>query len=611
MDKNQLKALENRLWEAADQLRANSKIGAHDYTAPVLGLIFLRFATLKYHHYQAEIEAEYNAAKGSRNERPLEDIAVEKCGYYLPAEADYDHLLKLSLSDDIVLAIQRAMRAIEQSRPELQGCLPDLEYEKLKQTSDDKRVDQSLAMQLLKVISNIPDDLSGDVFGRVYEYFLGKFAASEGAKGGEYYTPTSVVRLMVEMIEPYEGKILDPACGSGGMFVQSAKFVAEYRRHDSAGNELKAYGVEKEENTVKIARMNMFLNGLRNEIFNGSSYENDPFDSYHNFDFVMANPPFNVDGVNVETVAPQRRFNEFGIPHNKTKASAKKGQKDTVPNANYLWINLFATSLNDHGRAALVMANSASDAGKSEAEIRRRLIESGIISGMLALPSNMFYNVTLPATLWFFDRGRAHADDVHVLFIDARNVYRQIDRAHREFTDEQIHNLACIRHLYLGDKEYYEQLVSHYDAAIAERQAAYNEAKAELERANKAFTAEALKPSQALKRAQRQAQAAFDTAKADLDYMTAQREWLVSRFPEGEYHDVTGLCRAASLADIQEQDYSLNPGRYVGVVIEEDGLSKEEFQNEMRQRNEELKRLNEEVSRLMKEINKDLEEVLG
>ncbi|MCI2150717.1 MAG: type I restriction-modification system subunit M [Prevotella sp.] len=600
--------MENRLWEAADQLRANSSIGAHDYTAPVLGLIFLRFATLKYNQFKEDITKTYLASKGKRNERSKEEIAVEKCGFYLPEEANYDSLLRMPKESDIVSAIRKAMQAIEQSRPELQGCLPDAEYEKLKQTDDNKNVHQDLAYELLKIIDSIPEDMTGDVFGKVYEYFLGKFASAEGSKGGEYYTPTSVVRLMVEMIEPYAGKILDPACGSGGMFVQSAKFIREHRKAGTNDEDLKVYGVEKEANTVKIARMNMFLNGLRSEIFNGSSYENDPFNSYGNFDFVMANPPFNVNDVNMETVKDQKRFNEFGLPHNKTKSSGKKAQKETVPNANYLWISLFATSLNEHGRAALVMANSACDAGKSEAEIRQKMIESGIISSMLSLPSNMFYNVTLPATLWFFDRARTN--DSNILFIDARNVFRQIDRAHREFTEEQIHNLACIRHLYQGDRDYYDLLVERYKKEIDERITLKDEAQTILESCQQEV-AKTEKVSAQQKKAMKTADANLKNAKESLEYMQDQYRWLMERFPDGKYVDVTGLCKAATIEEIRNQDYSLNPGRYVGVVVEDDSLTQEEFRQEMKQRNQELNELNEKANDLMKKINDEMKGLLG
>lgn len=608
MDSKQLKNLENRLWETADQLRANSSIGAHDYTAPVLGLIFLRFATLKYNQFKEDITKTYLASKGKRNERSKEEIAVEKCGFYLPDEANYDSLLRMPKESDIVSAIRKAMQAIEQSRPELQGCLPDAEYEKLKQTDDNKNVHQDLAYELLKIIDSIPEDMTGDVFGKVYEYFLGKFASAEGSKGGEYYTPTSVVRLMVEMIEPYAGKILDPACGSGGMFVQSAKFIREHRKAGTNDEDLKVYGVEKEANTVKIARMNMFLNGLRSEIFNGSSYENDPFNSYGNFDFVMANPPFNVNDVNMETVKDQKRFNEFGLPHNKTKSSGKKAQKETVPNANYLWISLFATSLNEHGRAALVMANSACDAGKSEAEIRQKMIENDIISSMLSLPSNMFYNVTLPATLWFFDRARTN--DSNILFIDARNVFRQIDRAHREFTEEQIHNLACIRHLYQGDCDYYDFLVERYKKEIDERITLKDEAQTILE-ACQQEVAKTEKVSAQQKKAMKTADANLKAAKESLEYMQDQYRWLTERFPDGKYVDVTGLCKAATIEEIRNQDYSLNPGRYVGVVVEDDSLTQEKFRQEMKQRNQELNELNEKANNLMRKINDEMKGLLG
>ena len=324
------------------------------------------------------------------------------------------------------------MEGIEQYKPELVGSLPKEEYFNLEPKGDNYSIrDYSLTASLLKIINTIPKNLSGDIFGKVYEFFLGKFASSEGKGGGEYYTPTSVVRLMVEMIEPFHGRILDPACGSGGMFVQSADFV---QRSSANPDNISVYGIEKEGETVKLARMNMFLHGLNNHIVHGNSYYSDPHNSYGSFDFVMANPPFNGDDVSYDKVKDDRRFNEYGIPKNKTKSKNK--DSETVPNANYLWINQFATALNDTGRAALVMASIATDAGKSEAEIRARLVEDGIVSAMLSLPSNMFYSVTLPATLWFFDKARR--DDKRVLFINARNTYRQVDRAHREFTDEHM-----------------------------------------------------------------------------------------------------------------------------------------------------------------------------
>ena len=608
MAKQNIKTLEENLWSAADKLRADGGVSASKYSTPVLGLIFLRFATLKYDKYRAEIEAEYEKNKDGRNATNIEDIAQAKCGFYLPDKARYDYLLSLPESEDIPTAIKRAMELIEQYAPELKGSLPKDEYLELTPTDETTTSrDYSLAKELLKILASIPADLSGDVFGKVYEYFLGKFALKEGQGGGEFFTPTSVVRLMVEMIEPYGGTILDPACGSGGMFVQSQDFVERRREEqkDASEHELIVSGVEANKETVKIARMNMFLNGLRNEITCANSYYSDPYDCYGKFDYVMANPPFNVDDVNYDDVARQQRFNEYGIPKNK---STKKTEGTTVPNANYLWINLFATSLKPTGRAALVMANSASDAGKSEAEIRSRLIESGIISGMLSLPKNMFYTVTLPATLWFFDKART--DDKRILFIDARNIFRQIDRAHREFTDEQISNIACIRHLYQGDKAFYDRLLARYDADIASLTAETDAAMADAEAAQKAVTnCKEKKTNAILKRALDEANDSLKQSQAALDYMTAQRQWLTDRFPNGEYADVTGLCKAASIEEIREQDYSLNPGRYVGVVIEDDGLTEEEFRSEMNSRLAELNSLNERANRLMEKINNDFKQV--
>ena len=612
MAKKDTSSLEEQLWSAADKLRADSGLKASQYSTPVLGLIFLRFVSIKYDKYKAEIEAEYEASLGSRNEKRKEDIALAKVGYYLPDKAHFNYLLSLPETADIPMAIKEAMESIESYKPELVGSLPKDEYLELVSANSEGNQDSSLAKALLKNISNIPADISGDVFGKVYEYFLGKFALKEGQGGGEFFTPTSVVRLMVEMIEPYGGLILDPACGSGGMFVQSADFVREHRKayKDTGEHELVVHGVEKEKETVKIARMNMFLNGLRSQIVNANSYYDDPFDTYGRFDYVMANPPFNVDDVNLDKVKCQRRFSEYGIPQNKSKKAGKgKDNLTTVPNANYLWINLFATSLKPEGRAALVMPNSASDARNTEADIRRRLIESGIISSMLSLPRNMFYTVTLPATLWFFDKART--DDKRVLFIDARNIFRQIDRAHREFTPEQIHNIACIRHLYQGDTDYMVRLLARYDADIADLEKVYAEAalrhvavKVKAEKWLAANEGKRLQP--ALNRELQECEEELNEARADLKYMQAQRQWLTDRFPDGVYTDVIGLCKAASLDDIREQDYSLNPGRYVGVVIEEDGLTAEEFKDEMKSRHEELVKLNAEAAEVMEKIESNI-----
>ena len=444
MNTEQLKQLEDDLWAAADNLRANSDLKASEYSTPVLGLIFLKFADINYRRHEQAILNEYRKLKGGRREKPLHEIAVAKCGFYLPDHARYSTLLNLPESQDIAKAIEKAMEAIAEYKPELEGSLPKDEYYRLTRTGETRH----LPFDLLRQFDNIPDDATGDVFGQIYEYFLGKFALSEGQGGGEFFTPRSVVRLMVEIIEPHGGTVFDPACGSGGMFVQSAQFIAQHREElEAQGEDTSVFvsGQEKSSETVKLARMNLAVNGLRGEILQGISYYDDHFNSIGKFDYVLANPPFNVDEVSLSGVEKDPRFNTYGIPRKKTKAKKSEQGKETVPNANYLWINLFATSLKEPGdsskgdtrpggrpassscetgtstvhggRAALVMANSASDARHSEAEIRQTLIENNLIYAMLTLPSNMFYTVTLPATLWFFDKGKT---DERILFIEQR-----------------------------------------------------------------------------------------------------------------------------------------------------------------------------------------------
>jgi len=461
MNTEQLKQLERDLWSAADNLRANTDLKSSEYATPVLGLIFLKFADNNYARAEKAINAEFAELTGTRREKPIDDIAIEKCGFYLPPHARYDYLLHLPEQEDVAKKIKEAMLDIEKYKSELDGVLPRDEYIPL------TRTDKTIPAQLLKTFSNIPHDASGDVLGKIYEYFLGNFALAEGQGGGQFFTPTSVVQLMVEIIEPHKGTVYDPACGSGGMFVQSQQFVEQHRDElDALGashreDQLYVYGQEKTLDTVKLAKMNLAVNGLRGEVKQANSYAEDPYDGFGKFDFVMANPPFNVDDVPIATVEADARFNTFGIPRKKTKVKKGEEGKETVPNANYLWINLFATSLKGKGRAALVMANSASDARHSEADIRRTLIENNLIYGMLTLPSNMFYTVTLPATLWFFDKAK---QDDRLLFIDARNIFTQIDRAHREFNAEQVQNIAIISKLHKGNHHAFTRLIDNYFA---------------------------------------------------------------------------------------------------------------------------------------------------
>ena len=557
MNTQTIKDLEKRLWDTADELRANTGLKASEYSTPILGLIFLKFADSKYSQYEKEIIKEFNKLKGTRREKSIEDIAKEKCGFYLPRESRYSYLLNLSEEVDIASKIKEAIEGIEKYSNDLVGMLPKDSYHNLSQEDNNK-----ILNRLLRNFNDIPTDVESDVFGEIYEYFLGNFAIKEGQGGGEFFTPRTVVQYMVEVLRPTGGKMLDPACGSGGMFVQAAHYANRERKN---GNhiDIRAYGVERTGETANLAKMNLFLNNIRGDIIQGNSYYVDPHNSYESFDYVMANPPFNVDNVELDAVKDQKRFNKYGIPQT-------KGKNPKVPNANYLWINQFATALNDKGRAALVMANSASDAGHSEKDIRKALIEEGIISQMVALPSNMFITVTLPATLWFFDRAKKRKDEI--LFIDARNVFTQVDRALRKFSEEQIKNLSIITRLYEGDSNAFNNLIREYEGKRDKSK-----------------------------------------IKEDKKYSQKQIDWLMERFPKGKYEDVVGLCKVAKLEGedgIKDQDYSLNPGRYVGVVIEDDGMTAEEFKEKIYGLNAELKTLNKEANELEKRIEDNLDKLV-
>jgi len=414
-----LAELEKRRWDAADELRANSGLKSSEYGSPVLGLIFLRFADAKFTAAREAIEAK---ASARRRVGPPEYHAQRVI--YLTDEARFEHLLNLPESSDLGQAVNASMRAVEEHNPDLSGVLP----------KNYTALDSATIASLLRHFNSYTKDLEGDAFGLVYEYFLASFALTDGQGAGEFFTPAAIVRLIVEIIEPYHGRIFDPACGSGGMFVHSAHFVERHQR--SPGDELSIYGQEKTGETVRLARMNLAIHGLSGEIREGNSYYDDLHQSVDRFDFVMANPPFNVDRIDKAKLEDDARFAH--IPR--------------ADNGNYIWIQLFATALNERGRSGFVMANSASDARHSEAEIRRKLIESGVVDVMVAVGPNFFSTVTLPVTLWFLDRGKAGTERAdQVLFIDARSVFRQVDRAHRDFTDEQIELLANIVRLYRGE----------------------------------------------------------------------------------------------------------------------------------------------------------------
>lgn len=557
MTDQELKKLKDNLWHSADMLRASAHLSANKYGQPILGLIFLRYADILFKQHKAKIDEEFNKYKGTRMEKSYKDIAIEKCGFYLPECAYYDYLNNAPDDANKAVLVKKAMEAIEKENAKMDGVLPKEVYGLLVPEEEPE-----LISKIIRVFKDIPENISIDLFGQIYEYFLGNFALSEGQGGGTFYTPASVVQYMVEVLNPVTGdkKFLDPACGSGGMFVQAARYM---HRHNTSNNDMmrfRCYGVEKDPDTVKLAKMNLLLNNVRGDIIEANSFYSDPYDEFGNFDYVMANPPFNMDEVVVEKVIDDRRFNTYGVPRNKTKSSKKASdKKETVPNANYLWIGLFATSLNDTGKAALVMANSASDVGGSELEIRKKIITDGIISQMVTLPSNMFSTVTLPATLWFFDKQKKNRDEI--LFIDARNIFTQVDRAHRKFSEEQIKNLGIITRLYEGDSDAFWALVEEYKQAGKQEQI----------------------------------------------------DWLLERWPEGKYQDVVGLCKVAKLEGedgIIDQDYSLNPGRYVGVVIEDDGMTEEDFAETMKADHDELKSLNAKAETLMVEIDKNMKNLL-
>lgn len=573
MTDKELKKLKDDLWHSADILRAGAHLAANKYGQPILGLIFLRYADILYKQHKAEIEAEYNKRKGTRTEKSIKEISVEICGFYLPPEAYYDYINDAPDDANKATLVKKAMEAIEANNEKMDGVLPKEVYGALVPEEE-----PDLLSKIVRVFKDIPENISVDLFGEIYEFFLGSFALQEGKDGGTFYTPATVVRYMVEVLQPTSGDkmFLDPACGSGGMFVQAARYMHRHNASTSDMMKFRCYGVEKEPDTVKLAKMNLLLNNVRGDITEANSFYSDPYNAVGRFDYVMANPPFNVDEVVYERVKDDARFNAYGIPKNKTKAGKKESdKKETVPNANYLWISYFASALNEHGKAALVMANSASDAGNSEYEIRKKMIEEGIISQMVTLPSNMFSSVTLPATLWFFDKAKTHSEKKNeILFIDARNVFTQVDRAHRKFSDEQIKNLGIISRLYEGDTAAFASLIEEYKTALA----------------NAPETSD-------------------DKEVKTKSYYQSQIDWLNERFPDGKYNDVIGLCKVAKLEGedgIIDQDYSLNAGRYVGVVIEDDGMTAEEFKAEMLSLNEELLKLNDEAQRLETEIQNNI-----
>jgi len=509
--------LESRLWDAADELRANSSLTAAEYSTPVLGLIFLKYADYRF------TQAEKELAGTQKGRRTVGKVDYQAKGVlYLPEHARFSRLVNLPESANVGQEINEAMKAIEKDNADLKGVLPKT-Y---------NRLDNEMLFELLRTLEPIRDDMEGDAFGKIYEYFLGNFAMQEGRGGGEFFTPTPIVRLIVEIIEPFYGRILDPACGSGGMFVQSARFVEEHQKRPS--EEISIYGQDSKTGTVRLCKMNLAVHGLAGDIRRANSYYQDLHSSVGQFDFVMANPPFNVNRVDKDKLKGERARFPFGMPR--------------ADNANYLWIQLFYSSLNGTGRAGFVMANSAADARASELEIRQKLVEDRAVDVVVSVSPNFFYTVTLPCTLWFLDRGKKGTDHQDkVLFLDARHIYRQVDRAHREFAPEQIELLANIVRLYRGE---------------------------------------------------------------EIELQKGSGNLLAEHFGEvpKEYTDVAGLCKVATVDEIEAQGWSLNPGRYVGVA--ERQAEEFDFRERLQVLNEHLEVLTAEARELDGRISANVQSLL-
>ncbi|MBR0812161.1 SAM-dependent DNA methyltransferase [Bradyrhizobium diazoefficiens] len=514
-----LQDFSSRLYAAADKIWANGTLRPDQYAQPVLALIALRQMEAKFELVHAALAPKY---KGRLKPAP-EDYQA-RGAVFLPEIARFSRLLALPGTADLGGELNAAMKAIAGSNPDLAGVLPQ-GYSGLP---------NDVLSELLRLLA--PLKIDGDAYGLIFEYFMGQFASSYMQKGGEYFTPASIVRLIVDIIEPYHGAILDPACGSGGMFTHSAEFVS--RHHKEPSKEISIYGVEKMSDTLKLCRMNLAVHGLSGEIREASSYYEDPHKLLGRFDFVMANPPFNQPEVD-----RAKLVNDAG----KVDARFPLGLP-TVNNANFIWINLFYAALNEKGRAGFVMANSASDAGGSEREIRKKLVETGAVDCIVAVGPNMFLTVTLPVTLWFLDKGKAkgHRRD-QVLFIDARHIYRQVDRAHRTFDPDHTEFLGNIARLWRGEE-------GETEAGSGPRMA--------------------------------------------------------ETFPDGKYRNVPGLCKIASRKEIEAQDWSLNPGRYVGAApgqAHDDG----EFKEKLELLQEELEGLNAEAAKLQERIAQNVAELLS
>jgi type I restriction enzyme M protein len=694
-------AIEKRLWRAADTLRANSNFASNEYFLPVMGLIFLRHAYSRFLTIKDDIEASLPTRGGKTRQLTKEDFS-QRSAIYLRPKAQFDYLVSLPDSEDRAKALVEAMESIEEEYQSLRGVLPKSEYQEL---------DNQVLGQLLRTLN--PDELkrvSGDVFGRIYEYFLTQFADQKAHDGGEFFTPVSLVSLIANVLEPASGTVLDPACGSGGMFVQSARFVE--RQDENPSEKLTFYGLEKNATTIRLAKMNLAVHGLEGNIQKAITYYEDPHELVGKADFVMANPPFNVDEIDADKVKKDPRL-PFGLPG--------VNKKDKVSNGNYVWISYFYSYLNESGRAGFVMSSQASSAGRDEAKVRQKLVEIGDVDVMVAIRSNFFYTRTVPCELWFLNRAKPEAHRDKVLMIDARNIYRKVTRKIYDFSPEQEHNILAIVWLYRGHTDKYLDLVASYchrcldegescftardhdgnrieplpsftvslaalrealdpflktlpaagpqaetlqelneaiptftadvealQKAVAEQQAAWKKQKTtngELKKAvdQLAPLAEASRnlvkqtdllyklACRVIETCENECEARESDAWANRDitsarkaadearqlaveqlkqvrYFWRQADWLTERFPEAKLSDVEGLVKLVDRDEIEANDWSLTPGRYVGVAPEE--VDEDfDFEETLREIHVELDDLNNEAVRLAATIKRNFEEL--
>lgn len=611
-NKINIRKLEADLWESADLLRAGSKLTSSQYCMPVLALLFLRYAYSRFKMVEAEL-LKNRPSRGGRV-MPVEasDFAA-KSALYLPREAQFDYLVNLSDDQPLDEAVNHAMTLVEEQSEQLTGILP----KSYTMFSDE------LLRELLRIFNNKTlDEIGGDVIGRIYEYFLSKFAKAVASDDGVFFTPKSLVKMLVNVLEPNQGIMLDPACGSGGMFVQTGDFVNAGGMN--ANTQMTFYGQEKVEYNAQLCLMNMAVHGLNGRIVSGdeaNSFYHDAHNLAGKCDYVMANPPFNVDKVKSESASAAGRL-PFGLPG--VNAKTKE-----IGNANYLWISYFYAYLNDHGRAGFVMASSATDSANKDRDIREKLVLTGDVDVMVSVGNNFFYTLSLPCSLWFFDKAKRLENKNRVLFIDARNYYTVVDRTLNEWSEWQLKNLQAIVHLYRGEQDKYKSLINEYWNALSEHaerhdSAAWQDCDMTFEKALGVLNSEeamykkyikdqqdTLKKTKG-KKDKDELKAIIAANEAELAYtletkdMVNEAIWLTSKFGlDGEYQDVLGLCKIATIDEISEKNYSLTPGAYVGVAeVEDDGVDFHERMNEI---HAELASLNKEANLLMSEIMKEWE----